>query len=44
MLNFECVSIGAHSVAVGGRVEDWDERNNVRVVDGDELVGSFVLP
>jgi hypothetical protein len=30
-------------VTVGGRVEDRDERDDVRIVDSDELVRFFVL-
>ena len=41
VLNFERIPIGAESMTVGGRVENWHERDDVRVVDRDELVGSF---
>jgi hypothetical protein len=30
-------------VAVGGRVEDRDEGDDVRIVDGDEFVGLLIL-
>ena len=30
-------------MAIGGRVEDWDEGNDIRIVDGDKLVGLFIL-
>ena len=44
VLNFERVSVGAESMTVGGRVKDWYERDDVRVIDRNELVGPFFLP
>ena len=41
VLNFERIPVGTESMTVGGRVEDRDERDDVWVVDRDELVGSL---
>jgi hypothetical protein len=38
VLNFERIPIGAESMTIGGRVENRDERDYIRVVDGNELV------
>ena len=43
ILNFKRVSVGTKSMAVGGQIENWDERDYVRIIDGDELVGLFIL-
>ena len=43
ILDFERVSISTQPVTVGGRIEDGDKRDDVWVVDGDELVGFLVF-
>ena len=43
VLNFERVSVGTESMIIGGGVEDWDERDDVRIVNCNELVGFLFL-
>ena len=44
ILDFERVSVSSQSVTVGGGVENWDKRDYVGIVDGNEFVRLFVLP
>ena len=38
ILNSEQIMVGAKSMLVGGRVQDWSERDDIGVVDHDEVV------